>query len=82
MGGAETVLSRLVEEFSVSGVMQYVITLQGATNDFHYSEITKYAKVLDWKTDPSLVDQAILKNPDAPMLAWIAFCHFFYCHQT
>ncbi|MDO7581582.1 MAG: hypothetical protein MUQ91_04065, partial [Flavobacteriaceae bacterium] len=70
-GGAETVLSRLVEEFSVSGVMQYVITLQGATNDFHYSEITKYAKVLDWKTDPSLVDQAILKNPDAPMLAWM-----------
>ena len=55
----------------MSGVMQYVITLQGATNDFHYSEITKYAKVLDWKTDPSLVDQAILKNPDAPMLAWM-----------
>jgi len=70
-GGAETVLSRLVEEFSVSGVMQYVITLQGATNDFHYFEITKYAKVLDWKTDPSLVDQTILKNSDAPMLAWM-----------
>ena len=70
-GGAETVLSRLVEEFSMSGVKQYVITLQGATNDFHYSEISKYAKVFDWKTDHNTVDQTILKNSDAPMLAWM-----------
>lgn len=70
-GGAETVLSRLVEEFYLSEVKQYVITLLGAPNDFHYSEISKYAKVLDWKTDPSKVDQTIIKNSDAPMLAWM-----------
>jgi len=70
-GGAETVLSRLVEEFSVSEVKQYVITLQGAPNDFHYSEISKYAKVLDWKAYPNAVDQTILKNSDASILAWM-----------
>tara|TARA_B100000767_G_scaffold224280_1_gene213328 strand:+ start:3249 stop:4289 length:1041 start_codon:yes stop_codon:yes gene_type:complete len=69
-GGAETVLSRLVQEFSVS-VEQYVITLQGAPNDFHYSEIIKYAKVIDRKSDPNTVDQTIIKNSDAPILAWM-----------
>ena len=70
-GGAETVLSRLVEEFYMSGVKQYVITLQGAPSDFHYSEISKHAKVLDWKSNPNTVDQTILKNSDAPVLAWM-----------
>lgn len=70
-GGAETVLSRLVEEFSLGGIEQFVITLQGTLSDFHYATINKYATIVDWKTNPEGVKQIILQNRKAPIIAWM-----------
>ena len=70
-GGAETVLSRLVEEFSLGGIEQFVITLQGTLSDFHYATINKYVTIVDWKTNPEGVKQIILQNRKAPIIAWM-----------
>jgi len=70
-GGAETVLSRLIEEFSGKGIEQFVITSQGTTKDFHYATINRYATIVDWKTNPTGVEQVILQNPKAPIIAWM-----------
>ena len=70
-GGAETVLSRLVEEFSAKGIEQFVFTSQGTITDFHYAAINKYATILDWKTNPESVEQIILQNRKAPIIAWM-----------
>ena len=70
-GGAETVLSRLVEEFSGKGIEQFVITSQGTTKDFHYASINEYATVLHWKTNPEEVEQLILQNLRTPIVAWM-----------
>ena len=70
-GGAETVLSRLVEEFSDSNIQQFVITSQGTTKDFHYATINKYATIVDWRTNPEGVKQIILQNRKAPIIAWM-----------
>lgn len=70
-GGAETVLSRLVKELSEEGLTQYIITIQGTTNDFHYAKVSNYAKVLDYKKNFNLVTETILKNLEAPILAWM-----------
>ena len=70
-GGAETVLSRLVEEFSENDIEQFVITSQGTTTDFHYATINKYATIVDWKTNPEGVEQIILQNRKAPIIAWM-----------
>ena len=70
-GGAETVLSRLVEEFSENDIEQFVITSQGTTTDFHYATINKYATIVDWKTNPEGVEQIILQNRKVPIIAWM-----------
>lgn len=38
-GGAETVLTRLVEEFAKDGVEHFVISLHGNENDFNHAQI-------------------------------------------
>ena len=70
-GGAETVLTRLIEEFSGKGIEQFVITSQGTTKDFHYATINKYATIVDWKTNPEGVKQIILQNRKVPIIAWM-----------
>ena len=70
-GGAETVLTRLIEEFSDKGIEQFVITSQGTTKDFHYATINKYATIVDWKTNPEGVKQIILQNRKVPIIAWM-----------
>ena len=70
-GGAETVLSRLVEEFKDNNIDQFVITLNGSLTDFHYAAINKFATILDWKTNPDGVEQIILQNRKAPIIAWM-----------
>ena len=70
-GGAETVLSRLTEEFSANCIEQFVFTSQGTITDFHYAAINKYATILDWKTNPESVEQIILQNRKAPIIAWM-----------
>ena len=70
-GGAETVLARLVEEFTNKEIEQFVITSQGTTTDFHYATISKYTNILDWKTNPEGVEKIILQNPKAPIITWM-----------
>ena len=79
-GGAETVLSRLVEEFSENDIEQFVITSQGTTTDFHYATINKYATIVDWKTNPEGVEQIILQNRKAPIVAWM-YSAIFLLHK-
>jgi glycosyltransferase involved in cell wall biosynthesis len=70
-GGAETVLSRIVEELSKSGIVQCVFTLKGSINDMHYPKVSKYAKVINHKKDFKLINEIILENPEAPILSWM-----------
>ena len=70
-GGAETVLSRLVEEFKDNNIDQFVITLNGSLTDFHFAAINKFATIVDWKTNPEGVEQIILQNRKAPIIAWM-----------
>ena len=70
-GGAETVLSRLIEEFSKDGVKQIVISIQGNLNDFNHTQIARYCAVIHAKEDFHLVKKAFKANPEATVLAWM-----------
>ena len=70
-GGAETVLARLLEEFSKDGVKQIVISIQGNLNDFNHTQIARYCAVIHAKEDFYLVKKAFKANPEATVLAWM-----------
>ena len=70
-GGAETVLTRLVEEFANNDIEQIVISIQGNINDFNHAQIARYCKVIIAKDDFSLVKKAFKANPEATVLAWM-----------
>ena len=64
-GGAETVLARLVEEFSKKNVEQVVISIQGDENEFNYSKIAQFSKVIHVKEDFSPVKEVFQNYPEA-----------------
>jgi glycosyltransferase involved in cell wall biosynthesis len=70
-GGAETVLARLVEEFSKKNVEQVVISIQGDENEFNYSKIAQFSKVIHVKEDFSPVKEVFQNYPEAIVLAWM-----------
>lgn len=70
-GGAETVLARLLEEFSKDGVKQIVISIEGNLNDFNHTQIARYCAVIHAKEDFHLVKKAFKANPEATVLAWM-----------
>lgn len=70
-GGAETVLTRLVEEFAKDGVKQVVISLQGNENDFNHLQIVRFCPVIHAKEDLASVREVFLNHPDASILAWM-----------
>ena len=70
-GGAETVLTRLVEEFSVGNVRQIVINIQGSEKDFNHSQISMYCEVIHAKEDFTAVKKVFQKHPKATILAWM-----------
>ena len=70
-GGAETVLTRLSEEFSKDGVNQIVISIQGNLSDFNHAQMARYCNVINAKEDFSLVKNAFEANPEAIVLAWM-----------
>ena len=70
-GGAETVLSRLVEEFAKDGVKQFVISLQGNENDFNHAQIAGHCTVIHAKENSSVVREIFLNHPEAKIVAWM-----------
>ncbi len=70
-GGAETVLTRLVEEFSKGQYEQVVISIQGNKNDFNYERIARYSNVIHAKEDSLAVKEVFQKYPEATLLAWM-----------
>ena len=70
-GGAETVLARLVEEFSKKNVEQVVISIQGNEDDFNYSKIAQFSQVIHVKEDFSPVKEVFQNYPEATVLAWM-----------
>lgn len=79
-GGAETLLTRLVEEFANNDIEQIVISIQGNANDFNYAQIARYCKVIIAKEDFYLVKKAFKANPKATVLAWM-YKGIFKAHQ-
>ena len=79
-GGAETVLARIVEEFSKNNVEQIVITLKGSTSDFHYESIKKYCRILDWKRNSKRIEALLIEQSKSPILAWM-YPAIFFAHK-
>lgn len=79
-GGAETVLARIVEEFSKNNVEQIVITLKGSTSDFHYEPIKKYCRILDWKRNSKSIEALLIEQSKSPILAWM-YPAIFFAHK-
>lgn len=79
-GGAETVLARIVEEFSKNNVEQIVITLKGSTSDFHYESIKKYCRILDWKRNSKSIEALLIEQSKSPILAWM-YPAIFFAHK-
>ena len=79
-GGAETVLTRLVEEFANNDIEQIVISIQGNANDFNHAQIARYCTVIHAKEDFHLVKKAFKANPEATVLAWM-YKGIFKAHQ-
>lgn len=79
-GGAETVLTRLVEEFSGESIQQFVISLQGNEKDFNHAQIAHYCEVIHAKEKPLAVREIFLNNPEAKILAWM-YKSIFKAHQ-
>ena len=70
-GGAETVLSRLVEEFSIDQVEQIVITTQGSKQDFNHVQVASCCTVIHAKEDFLAVKDVFQRHPQARILAWM-----------
>ena len=70
-GGAETLLTRLVEEFSKEGVKQIVISIQGDENDFNYHRVVQFSSVIHAKDRIASVKEIFQQNPEASILAWM-----------
>lgn len=79
-GGAETVLARIVEEFSKNNIEQIVITLKGSTSDFHYESIKKYCRILDWKRNSKSIEALLIEQSKSPILAWM-YPAIFFAHK-
>ena len=79
-GGAETVLARIVEEFSKNNVEQIVITLKGSTSDFHYESIKKYCRILDLKRNLKSIETLLIEQSKSPILAWM-YPGIFFAHK-
>lgn len=76
-GGAETVLTRLVEEFSKDNVEQIVVTLEGIDSDFYHKNVSLFAKVFHLKHSDFNVVQWLNENPTARIIAWMYKPIFF-----
>lgn len=79
-GGAETVLSRLVEELHQQGYAQSVITLQGSDQNFHFAHITQFCEVIHAKNNHRQIKEVFQKSPDAVLLAWM-YKAIVYAHS-
>jgi len=79
-GGAETVLTRLVEEFASNDIEQIVISIQGNANGFKHAQIARYCAVIHARDDFSLVRKVFEENPEATILAWM-YKGIFKAHQ-
>jgi glycosyltransferase involved in cell wall biosynthesis len=78
--GAETVLARIVEEFSKNNVEQIVFTLTGSTSDFHYDSIKKHCRILDWKRNSKSIEALLIEQSNSPILAWM-YPAIFFAHK-
>lgn len=78
-GGAENVLTRLVEDFSIHNIEQIVITIQGSKQDFNHAQISTFCRVIHAKEDFSAVKQVFQNHPQARLLAWM-YKGIFWSH--
>lgn len=78
-GGAETVLTRLVEELANKNIPQFVVTLQGSDTDFNHQKVSQFAQVVHLKTAKVNLVQWLDENPNTKIIAWmyrpILFAH-------
>ena len=71
-GGAETVLTRLIEEFVKKKIEQTVIVIKGSSDDFFYKRIKKLCVVYLWKMDSKKVIKSLKsQNFSVPIIAWM-----------
>ena len=70
-GGAETVLTGLIEELNHRGIMQTVIVIKGNSEDFFYQKIKGLCDVYLWKIDRRKVVQNFRSKEFTPTIAWM-----------
>ena len=70
-GGAENVLCRIVEDFQARGMVQYVITTQGNSDDFNHKRITPLCEIVHKLSQANRVKKVFRDNPNAIILGWM-----------
>ena len=70
-GGAETVLTRLVEEWHKKGFNQVVMTIQGKETDHNHNHLSTYCTVIHTQGQSEKSIQCLKDNPKAKILAWM-----------
>ena len=70
-GGAETVLTRLIEEFRDRGILQTVIVIKGTSEDFYYQKIKSLCEVYLWKIDRKNVIKNLTSQELTTTIAWM-----------
>ena len=70
-GGAENVLTRLVELKKQKNLKQYILTTQGTPNDFNHEKVNKFCTVLHWVDNKSRVKEIFKENPNTKIIGWM-----------
>ena len=70
-GGAENVLCSIVEDFQARGIMQFVITIQGNSDDFNHKRITPLCEIVHKLSQADRVKKVFRDNPNAIIMGWM-----------
>ena len=70
-GGAENVLCRIVEDFHSRGIIQYVFSTQGNSDDFNHKRIAPFCEVIHKISQPEKVKKIFRDHPNAIILGWM-----------
>ena len=79
-GGAENVLSRIVEGFYHQGLKQIVITTQGSTNDFNHNNLVGFATIIHRLDQAEAIRTVFQDHPKATIIGWM-YKGIFWAHR-
>jgi glycosyltransferase involved in cell wall biosynthesis len=70
-GGAETMLARIIEEFYKLKIKQYVFTINGNDNDFHFRSIIPFCEIIHLNKNKSKAFKILESNQNSTLIGWM-----------